>query len=301
MAKRFGGEFSPDSTQARAKSGASAQASPLAGARPGRHRMRTKILFLLPLPLLFIAFSKPPVEMAIDLTGAALLILAAWLLQEGLKAENAYNDRKIARRPAFPRKIFASVLTGAGILLAAMEGLSGLPGALLYGIAGGVLHSFAFGIDPMRDKGMEGIDTFQTERVATALDKAEGYLAEMKDAALRAGDRSVMARVERFQQTARVMFRTVEEDPRDLSAARKFLGIYLVAARDATVKFADLFAQTRDAQALADYDALLSDLEASFEAKREKLLLSDRSDFDIEIEVLRDRLKRDGLLIRDEG
>ena len=294
MAKRFGGEFSPDG-----RSQPGAKPSPLASAKPSRHRLRLLILFLLPLPLLFLGLGKPPLPMAVDFTAAATLILAAWLLQEGLKAENAFNDRKIARRPAFPRKICASVLTGIGIALATMDGLSGIPGAALYGIVGGILHSFSFGIDPLRDKGMEGIDTFQTERVATALDKAEGYLAEMKDAALRAGDRGVMARVDRFQTTARVMFRTVEEDPRDLSAARKFLVIYLVASRDATVKFSDLFAQTRDTQTLADYDALLTDLEASFEAKREKLLVADRSDLDIEIEVLRDRLKRDGLLIND--
>ena len=294
MAKRFSGAFSPDGrNQPGAKPG------PLVGAKPSRHRLRLLILFLLPLPLLFLCLGKPPLAMAVDFIAAATLILAAWLLQDGLKAENAYNDRKIARRPAFPRKICASVLTGIGIALATMDVLSGIPGAALYGIVGGILHSFSFGIDPMRDKGMEGIYTFHTERVATALDKAEGYLAEMKDAALRAGDRGVMARVDRFQTTARVMFRTVEEDPRDLSAARKFLGIYLVAARDATVKFADLFAQTRDAQTLADFDALLTDLEASFEAKREKLLVADRSDLDIEIEVLRDRLKRDGLLIND--
>lgn len=298
MAKRFGGDFSPD---ARGKRGASPKHGPLVGSKPMRHRLRLLVLFVLPLPLLFLGLGKPPLAMAVDFTAAAILVLAAWLLQEGLRAENAYNDRKIARRPAFPRKIFASLLTGIGIALAAMEGLSGVPGAALYGIVGGLLHSFSFGIDPMHDKGMEGIDTFQTERVATALDKAERYLAEMKDAALRAGDRSVLDRVDRFHKTARVMFRTVEDDPRDLSAARKFLGIYLLAARDATVKFADLFAQTRDAQALADYDALLTDLEASFEAKREKLLVADRSDLDVEIEVLRDRLKRDGLLIRDQG
>ena len=30
---------------------------------------------------------------------------------------------------------------------------------------------------------------------------------------------------------ARAMFRTVEDDPRDLNPARKFLGVYLMAAR----------------------------------------------------------------------
>ena len=290
MAKRFGGEFSPDG-----RSQPGAKPSPLASAKPSRHRLRLLILFLLPLPLLFLGLGKPPLAMAVDFTAAAALILAAWLLQEGLKAENAFNDRKIARRPAFPRKICASVLTGIGIALATMDGLSGIPGAALYGIVGGILHSFSFGIDPLRDKGMEGIDTFQTERVATALDKAEGYLAEMKDAALRAGDRGVMARVDRFQTTARVMFRTVEEDPRDLTAARKFMGVYLKGARDATEKFADIYTRARSTEARNDYLALLSDLQDSFSAKNRSLLLDDRSDLNIEIEVLRDRLAQEGI------
>jgi 5-bromo-4-chloroindolyl phosphate hydrolysis protein len=95
------------------------------------------------------------------------------------------------------------------------------------------------------------------------------------------------------------MFRTVEDDPRDLTLARKYLGVYLMGARDATAKFADLYAETRDAKVKADYLALLDDLRRGIEARRETLLLTDRTDLDVEIEVLRDRLKRDGLPIGD--
>jgi 5-bromo-4-chloroindolyl phosphate hydrolysis protein len=91
------------------------------------------------------------------------------------------------------------------------------------------------------------------------------------------------------------MFRAVEESPRELTAARRYLGVYLMGARDATEKFADLYGRTRDATVKTDYLALLDDLERGMEAKRETLLISDRTDLDVEIEVLRDRLKRDGL------
>jgi 5-bromo-4-chloroindolyl phosphate hydrolysis protein len=117
----------------------------------------------------------------------------------------------------------------------------------------------------------------------------------MRDAILRAGDRGLVARVEKFQTTARAMFRTVEQDPRDLTAARRYLGVYLLGARDATVKFADLYARTRDPKARADYEALLDDLEKEFAARTEKLLLDDRTNLDIEIEVLRERLEREGV------
>ena len=48
-----------------------------------------------------------------------------------------------------------------------------------------------------------------------------------------------------------------------------------------------------------DYFALLTDLEAGFDAKRAKLLDADRTELDIEIEVLRDRMKRDGIMVQD--
>jgi 5-bromo-4-chloroindolyl phosphate hydrolysis protein len=112
---------------------------------------------------------------------------------------------------------------------------------------------------------------------------------------LRAEDRTTERRVEKFQSTVRDMFRTIEEDPRDLTASRKYLSVYLMGARDATVKFADLYARTREPKARDDYTALLDDLEKNFAAQTEKLLTDNRTDLDIEIEVLRDRLAREGV------
>ncbi len=292
MAKRFGGEHSPRITD-RIK-------WPFSKKQRIRGRFRNRSLFIAPLPLLFLSLFKEPVEMLVDLGAAGTLLLAAWLLQEGLKAEHAYLQRTIARRPAFPRKLFASILTGVGVALAAMNGLAGFPGVVIYGCVAAGLHSFSFGLDPMSNKGMEGADTFQSKRVARALEAAEDHLGEMQEVSERLADRNVIDRIARFNDTARTMFRTVEQDPRDLSAARKFLGIYLKAASDATKKFAEVFESTRDQKAKKDYFALLDDLQYSFDAKREKLLLSEKEDLDIEIEVLRDRLKRDGVIINEE-
>jgi 5-bromo-4-chloroindolyl phosphate hydrolysis protein len=166
---------------------------------------------------------------------------------------------------------------------------------LIFGAAAAALHIAAFGIDPMKHKGMEGIDTFQQDRVSRAVNEAESHLSAMSDAILRARDRRMEKRVEQFQRTARELFRTVEEDPRDLTAARKYLGVYLRGARDATEKFADIYARTGDAQARTDYAALLDDLEENFSARTRKMLLDDRSDLNVEIEVLRERLQREGV------
>ena len=295
MAERFGGRYSPT-----AKSDATGRPKgPFEGKTRSKAGGRVNFLFLAPLPLAVTAFFQDPTGLAARLAAFGLLILAAWLTREGIIAQEAYDARKIARRPAMPRKIVASVLTGIGLALPALAG-GNVVSAVIFGVLGAALHSFAFGLDPLKNKGMEGIDEFQTDRVARAVEGAEKYLAAMSDAILRARDRDLERRVDSFQTTARAMFRTIEDDPRDLTAARKYLSVYLMGARDATVKFADIYARSRDAGARADYVQLLDDLEANFTGKTQKLLIEDRSDLTVEIDVLRERLAREGVPV-DKG
>jgi len=295
MAQRFGGKFSPESSDTETSGDVSAPRNQFDGAQVDPVGLRANLLFVPAIPLVFLSLSDGAIGLALGLSAAALLTLAAWLLRGGLRAEAAYTARKVARRPAFPRKMAASLLTGAGIALAAYKNEPGLVAPLLYGGIALVLHGVAFGLDPLKDKGMEGIDTFQQNRVARAVTEAETHLSAMSAAIRRAGDRQVEARVDQFQTTARDLFRTVEEDPRDLTGARKYLTVYLLGARDATIKFADIYARNRDAQARADYLALLDDLEQNFAARTRKMLLDDRSDLTIEIDVLRERLQREGV------
>lgn len=293
MAQRYGGKFSP--TPRPEDQGAPPPRHPFHGKRPTKAGGRVNMLFFAPIPLLFRAFQSDPAGLALNLGAFGILMLAAWLTREGLLAEDAYVARRIARRPAIPRKIFGSVLTGAGLFVAGLSGGAGLLNPIIFAVLGTVLHSFSFGFDPLKDKGMEGVDTFQQDRVARAVGEAEKHLVAMKDAILRAGDRQLVARVEQFQAAVREMSRTVEEDPRDLTAARKYLSVYLLGARDATIKFADLYSRTQDSKARTDYEALLSDLEQNFTARTRDLLLDDRTDLDVEIEVLRERLQREGV------
>lgn len=292
MAQKFGGQYSPDGSSPTAP-----KASPFAGKKPAIGRTRANLLFLAGLPLLFSSIGDGARDMAVALGAFALIALGAWLTREGIDAQNAYEARTIARRPAIPRKLFGAIALGLGVGVATFD--TSLIDGILYSIIAVILHLTAFGIDPMRDKAIEGVDTFQTDRVARAVDEAERHLRAMTDAIATAGDRTMTARVEQFQATARAFFRTVENDPRDLSTARRYLGVYLLGAKDATIKFSKLYAQGRDPSVKADYTSLLDDLEANFTAKTQALLLDNRTDLDIEIDVLRDRLQREGIRLNE--
>ncbi|MHC9234969.1 5-bromo-4-chloroindolyl phosphate hydrolysis family protein [Pseudooceanicola sp. 502str34] len=295
MARRYGGTYSPDTSRDATEDAATPPAGAYHGARRTRAGGRVNLLFLAPLPLALRAFTSGPTGLALNLAALGMLLLSAWLTREGLKAEEAYEARKVARRPAFPRKIAGSLLTGAGLAIAGWASTGGIAAPVIYAVVGAALHFMAFGPDPLRNKGMDGVDLHQTDRVARAVDQAEKHLAAMSEAIQRAGDRTVIARVEQFQTTARALFRTVENDPRDLTAARRYLSVYLMGAKDAAIKFSDLYQRRPDPAARADFIALLDDLEQNFAARTSKLLSDDRADMNIEIDVLRDRLAREGV------
>ncbi len=284
MSQRFSGRYSPNAAK---------QDAPATVARPHPVGARVNLLFVLPFAFALRAFFQDATGLALNLSAFAILMLAAWLTREGVLAQAAYAARTVARRPAIPRKIFASVLTGAGLAVAALA--TGVIPAMIFAVLGAALHFGAFGPDPLKDKGMEGIDTFQTDRAAQAIEEAERHLTEMMAAIKRSGDRVLARRVEGFAANVRPLFRTIENDPRRLNAARRYLGIYLMGARDATVKFAELYARNQDTEARVEYEALLDDLETRFSLRREALLADDRTALDIEIEVLRERLEREGL------
>ena len=296
MARRFGGRYSPDGAQDKRPRSVTRDG---AGQRPVNQApvtrvnpvgARVNILFIVPFFWAVTAFFRDSAGLAIELGIFALLLLSAWLTREGVVAQDAYEQRRIARRPAIPRKIFGAAIMGSALAIAGFTGDGGVVSAVIFGALGAGLHLASFGPDPLTNKGMEGIDEFQSDRVAKAVDGAEDLLTVMSDAIKRAKDRQVERRLGDFQTRARALLRAVENDPAQLSAARRYLGVYLRGARDATVQFADLYARTRDDKARTDYIELLDDLEENFMLRTETLIDSDRQKLDIEMDVLREWL-----------
>lgn len=287
MAQRFGGKYSP---------GGRAPDAPLQHAKRSRVGGRVNLLFFAPLFLVIKAFSSEPVVMATYLGALGSFLLGAWLTREGLLAQDAFEARAIARRPAIPRKIFGAVMTGVGL------GLTGLAGhgpidAVVFAALGVILHLLAFGLDPLRSKGIEGVDELQTQRVVKAVEQAEKKLQSLTATIRGLNDRNLLERIDSFAGTVRTMLRAIEADPRDLTAARKYLSVYLRAACEASEKFSDLYQRTGNAKTRDDYVKLIEDLDQNFARKTQVFLADDHIDLDIEIGVLRDRLKSEGVAL----
>ncbi|WP_339107958.1 5-bromo-4-chloroindolyl phosphate hydrolysis family protein [Thioclava sp. GXIMD4216] len=294
MARRFSGKYSPEAPHHPDRLNGQEDIPTERLPRPEHpYEGRPFWVAICALPFLFGAFGAGPVALARAIMAFGLCAGAAFLIREGLRAQAAYEARRVARRPALPRKILGAMGIGLGLALGAQE--MGLLGALGSGLIGTALGIVAFGLDPLKNKGMDGIDPFQQERAAEAVAIGEEHLAAMRAAIARAHAPQLEARVEMFATRARDLFRAVEEDPNDLRAARRYLTLYLEGARDATIRFADLYAQSPDPAARSRYESLLDDLERNFTAKSRQLIESGREGLEIEIDVLRERLERDGI------
>ncbi len=285
MARRYGGPHSPGGDPRPEAALGVRRRSPLG--------FRVNFLFVLPFLFAVSAFFHDPAGLVRGLVVFALMFASAWLTREGVRAQAAYESRPVARKPALPRKILGSGAMGLALTLASLAG-TGLPLALVLGIFGAILHLLSFGPDPLRDKGLSA-DRLQAERALRTAAEAEARLAEITTAIATLNDRALDARMRGFVASVLPLIRAVESEPQKLAPVRRYLGLYLEGARDAAVQFAAFYAKTRDNAARDKFLALLDDLEARASERLNNLRELDRQALEIEIDVLRERLLREGL------
>jgi 5-bromo-4-chloroindolyl phosphate hydrolysis protein len=259
------------------------------------------IMFLLPLPVLVAAVISMARGLLVPMIGNAiaygLFLAGAWLLWRGLVLEAAYERRLVAKAP-FPLKTLGGGVIGLATGLTAWLGVGHHPGV---GIAFGLLAFLGcwlfYGRDPgaaKRVTSTSGLDT--TDQVLSALAQAEGSIAAIEQSSREIRQPELHDRLRRIAGLAREILTMLEEDPRDLRRARKFLNVYL----DGVQRVVEGYARTHKRASLPDLDAsfrrVLESIEEVFQEQRQKLLQTDIMDLDVQIEVLTNQLKREGLI-----
>lgn len=314
MAKKFGGTYSPDGNGMDANSrpeGANYQSKgpnpKLRQFNPVIHkafrRLRTYRFFDAAIGVggLFKILTGHPIQGLAAIIGMFALLLAGEITKAGIEAEAAYNSRAIARAPAFPRKIIGAAITGVALSLISYVSMdAGLPGSLAIGLVGLIGMLLAFGTDPLKAKGISGENQYEATRAADAIERAQNYLDEIRNLSKGLPDRKSRLEVESLAMSAEEMFRALEKDPADYRNSRRYLGVYLQGARDATQQFLDLPKNQQTAEAEDKYLALIRELDEGFQQKRDTIMQDNRNALNVEIDVLRDRLASEGITIAKE-
>jgi hypothetical protein len=255
-------------------------------------------LLVLPLVTSLIAGNVAGV---VSLAIALLLCYAGMLLVEsGLRAEFDYVRRAVAQAPRPPRKLFGAVAVALGVFVGGLGATgAGLPLSLLFAAVAGVGCALAYGLDPSKDKGLAPELArkagFSTEQVIEALSEAEGKLREIEQLAGGLHNRELTARLDRIVAQGRAVLAQIEKDPSDLRRARRFLVTYLDGTRDVVRKYQAQQSDLADTELAENFRHVLDTVERVFAEQEDVLKRNETMDLEVQIEVLRTQLEREGV------
>lgn len=229
----------------------------------------------------------------------AALQAAAWLIRQGRLAEREYAARTITRAPP-PRKLAGTALVGlAAFSLSALG--AGQP--VILGLVAAALMGFAayltYGLDPRADKGLDAklADRagLKTEAVLAALEEARAKVRTIEAQARGLHSRELKDRLARITRSAEAVLAQIEKDPGDLRRARRFLVTYLDGTRDVVSGYRAQQQDLADTPLADNFRHVLETVERVFEEQREILKRNESLDLEVQIEVLKTQLEREGV------
>lgn len=269
---------------------------------PGRFPSpKGMLMFLLPLPVLIAAVVSLAHGSLDGLLGNAagygLFLAGALLLRRGLLTEAEYGRRRVAKAP-WPLKTLGGSVIALATGVTAWFGAGQHPAiAVAFGLAALLGCYLSYGFDPRvakRFTDRDGVDV--TDRVLEALTQAEASIAAIEQSTRNIRNAELNSRLRRIVAQARQILTMLEEDPRDLRRARKFLNVYLDGAKQVTEGYAKTHARVAAPELEDNFRRVLATIEDVFQEQQQKLLETDVTDLDVQIEVLTTQLKREGVI-----
>ena len=252
-------------------------------------------LFVLPLPAAaaaVIALAQGQLGLLRgDALGYGLLLGGALLVRRGRgDSETTIGGSPPWRR--WPSKTLGAALIALGSGATAWLGAGHHPAiALAFALVTLLGFHLAYGLDlPLRRP--RGLGAYGDE----SLRRAARAIAAIEQASRDIRQPELDARLADVAALARQILARVQDDPRDLWRARKFLNVYL----DGVQRIVEGYAKTQGQVAAPKLDqrfrTALETVEAAFREQHQVLLERDVEDLDVQIEVLTRQLEREGIL-----
>lgn len=260
------------------------------------------LLYLLPLPMLLAAvialFKEGKASVAVGAGIAfAVAMLAASLVRRGSEIEVQARRRKIVRRSStIPYKMLGAIVLGIGVFFGAKlaSGESFIASILLGGVA--TLGSFlVYGFDPSRNAPDAAAIGVTSEEVLEILDEADEKIAAIEAARSRIHNVELKDRLKNIVAGVKEIMGIVEDDPRDLRRARKFLRVYLDGAQRVTEGYADSHRYGENTELEDNFRNVLTTIETVIGEQKQKLLENNLTELDVQIEVLQLQLEKEGV------
>ncbi|NOQ65008.1 MAG: 5-bromo-4-chloroindolyl phosphate hydrolase [Methyloprofundus sp.] len=265
------------------------------------HNTRGLLLYFLPLALIpasILSFIYGDfLRIMTNIGGCMAYLLAAKLLREGIAAEHLYQDKKVTEAPKWPLKTLAASLIGLSTAMIALVGAGhSLIVSLIFGLGAFTGMVLFYGLDPRHEKMVAGTHGYSVEEITATISQAEQKIAGIELANKQIQNRLFNQRITTICLHARDIMKMLEDDPKEIRKARKFLNTYLDGCLKVTQGYADMQTKHQSEQLATRFDKILQTIESVFIEQKQKLLEDDLLDLDVQIEVLSIQLKNEGII-----
>jgi 5-bromo-4-chloroindolyl phosphate hydrolysis protein len=210
----------------------------------------------------------------------------------GLSNEFKYHQEKLTKAPTKPYKTMAAILMGIATFFTATiaGGESLFSGIFLAAIAsvGYVLH---YGLDPRTDK-LENIGDVSAELVLKTLSDAKTKLSGIESHINKDfTDLKLKEKLSLSVKKAEHIIQTIQEDPKDIRVARKFLLVYLDGLEKVTKSYTAMDETDIKGETKEKLHQLLDDVEKRFDKELQRLKKNNEFDLDVNIDVLQQQIR----------
>ncbi len=227
------------------------------------------------------------------LKGIGFLLLSGSLAlaARGFKQKLAYTRAKLARAPKVPYLQLAALGLGISTFyLSFFVGGKPFLSALFVGILAPAGFYLYYGFDPKKDK-LGKIDGISAELVLETLREAQNKLTHIKQSMEKITDKALIAKLTMATDKADTILETIQEDPKDIRVARKFLIVYIDGIAKVIHSYTQLEETDITLQTRERLYALLDDVEEKFTEELQRLKANNQFDLDVHIDVLKEQIK----------
>jgi 5-bromo-4-chloroindolyl phosphate hydrolysis protein len=250
-------------------------------------------LFLIPIAIaVVLSLIKQEIGYFIlNLIGFGLFYLTIKINSIGLQQEFDYFTKTLAKAPKVPYKTIAGVLLGISTFyIASFAGGKSLLIGIFLGVISTIGYFLYYGFDPRKDK-LANLGDISPEFVLETLKVSREKLKSIEDDMDKIRDNRLNRKLRVAVDKAYEILDNIEQDPKDLRVARKFIIVYLDGIKEVTKSYVELDEKDITEDTKERLYALLSDVENRFAKELEKLKRNDQFELDVNIDALKEQIK----------
>ena len=220
-----------------------------------------------------------------------LFLAVARLAKKGFTQEQTYEASIFTKAPKVPYKMFAGYLLGISTFFTAfVTGEEPLAKSLFLAIISTIGYYLYYGFDPKKDK-LENLGDVSASFVLETINEAKEKLSIIEINSSNIKDTLLQKKITTALTKAKHILKTIQEDPKDIRVARKFLIVYIDGIAKVTQSYVELDEIDITSNTKERLHTLMDEVEEKLDKELIRLKQNNTFDLDVHIDVLKEQIK----------